>query len=127
MAKPKPKQQDAETQGVAGCLIVIFLAVVGAFWLFGGDQKEPDLCRDGISAKVIAETFVRRRLKAPSTADFAGVSDAKMVEISCGTWRVVSYVDSQNSFGAKIRTHFAVTVEFLGKDKWVLRSMKILK
>jgi hypothetical protein len=32
-------------------------------------------------------------------------------------------VDAENSFGAKIRTHFEIVVKHIGDDKWELISL----
>lgn len=56
-----------------------------------------------------AKLFVKDRLKSPKTAEFAPFSDAKCEPLSDGkTWQIYSYVDSQNSFGAMLRTGFYV-------------------
>lgn len=49
-------------------------------------------------------------LKAPSTAKFAGVGDWKIWKES-GQTIVQSYVDSQNGFGAMIRSEFQFIIE----------------
>lgn len=65
-----------------------------------------------------AKEYVKQRLKAPSTAEFPGT----VLEI--GEWKVSrnkdvvtvrSYVDSQNSFGAMIRSNFAVQMSYSDK------------
>lgn len=65
-----------------------------------------------------AKEFVLQGLKAPSTAEFPGT----VLEI--GEWKVSrnknvvtvrSYVDSQNSFGAMIRSNFAVQMNYTDK------------
>jgi hypothetical protein len=52
-------------------------------------------------AYIMMEDFVKQRLKAPSTAKFPGVFDGKLDHVtSLGgqKYRIVSYVDAQNSF-----------------------------
>jgi hypothetical protein len=69
--------------------------------------------------------FVRDRLKAPKTADFAeygnrGTSVAK----SGTTYSVNGYVDSENSFGADIRTQYTCTVTPVGGKRWRLVDLQ---
>ncbi len=68
-------------------------------------------------AEVTARQFVLKRLKAPSTAKF--VEESSMLSRD-GTWLVVGAVDSQNSFGAMLRTQYTCGVRHVGDDKWEL-------
>ena len=62
-------------------------------------------------AEVTARQFVLKRLKAPSTAKF--VEESSMLSRD-GTWLVVGAVDSQNSFGAMLRTQYTCGVRHVG-------------
>lgn len=66
-----------------------------------------------------AKEFVKQGLKAPSTAEFPGtllgISDWK-VSRNKDVVTVQSYVDSQNGFGAMIRSNFAVQMSYSSKD-----------
>jgi hypothetical protein len=65
-------------------------------------------------AKAVAEGQVKTLLKSPSTAKFSGLRDTKIEPIVDGH-KVTGYVDSQNSFGATIRTSYSVEI-YLDKD-----------
>jgi hypothetical protein len=67
--------------------------------------------------------FVKERLKSPSTADFPHVWNVYFADMGNRTWKVASYVDAQNSFGATIRTRFISVVKYVGNDRWVLVSL----
>ena len=69
----------------------------------------------------LAEDKIKSLLKAPSTAEFASYSDARINQ-SGYTYTITSYVDAQNSFGAKLRKYFKVRVEFL-EDQQVRTSV----
>ena len=72
-----------------------------------------------IEAWTMAETFVAKLLKSPSTASFGSVFGEYQDPRECvrslgkGIYQVTGWVDSQNGFGATVRTHFIVNV----KDK----------
>ena len=53
-----------------------------------------------------AKDYVRRRLKSPSSSDFASMDDSTIINHGEGKYLVRSFVDSQNTFGAKIRTEY---------------------
>ncbi len=72
----------------------------------------------------MAKDFVRDRLTSPATADFPWL-DGQVTMLGCGRYRVASYVDSQNGFGATLRTRFDATVRHAGGGRWVLEGMAI--
>ncbi len=61
----------------------------------------------------ISKNLIKQSLKAPSTADF-GYPSTKTTDSK--TFVVSQSVDSQNSFGAMIKTHFDVTVKYIGEE-----------
>ena len=58
-----------------------------------------------------AQTIVKRKLKAPSTAEFCSTSEARISQKG-DTWTIKGYVDAENSFGAKLRNNFIVVITF---------------
>lgn len=64
---------------------------------------------DKFGAIVAAKGFVTRQLKSPASASFPW-GDCSATHLGGGEWRVCSYVDSQNSFGAKIRNSWTAVV-----------------
>jgi hypothetical protein len=65
-----------------------------------------------------AEDFVKQRLKSPSTAKFPGTSekDKHITELGNNQYQINSWVDSQNSFGAIIRSKFSCKIIFEGNN-----------
>ena len=76
-----------------------------------------------IELYVQAQEFVRQGLKAPSTAEFP-LEPVSVGTDGNGLYQVESYVDSQNSFGAMIRSHWMLNMRPVG-DKWMLETMQI--
>ena len=95
----------------------IFSALTVAVFLFlafgsDDDTNEPATKRTSVSeyeAKAVAEGQIKAVLKAPSTATFSGLRDTKFEPIENG-YRVIGHVDSQNSFGAMIRSKYSVEI-----------------
>jgi len=82
------------------------------FFAFGSGGNSTPEKRTSISeheAKAVAEGQVEALLKSPSTADFSGLRDTKIAPITDG-YKVVGYVDSQNSFGATIRSTYSAEI-----------------
>ena len=76
------------------------------------------------------ERFVKQRLKAPSTADFPGVWDGRgdhVTYLGDQKYRVRSYVDSENSFGAMLRMNFVGEIQQVDEDTWELVQLQFLE
>lgn len=81
---------------------------------------------DKAFAWTAAKAVVKDNLKAPSTAKFPfSYGNEYIKEISYNTFLVKSYVDAENSFGAKIRNNFSVTIIKKGKDNYTYKDLKI--
>lgn len=103
-----------------GCLIIVVVAAGGcaAMAAYGSNS---DSSRK-VDAKVWCEQYVKDQLKAPSSADFSGEATTKGADKD--TYTVAGAVDSQNSFGAKLRNTFSCTVRKRPDgDTWDLVSL----
>jgi hypothetical protein len=79
--------------------------------------------RGDTDASDMSEHFVRDRLKAPATAEFPRRPYGVTWVGGC-TFKVNSYVDAQNGFGAKLRNKYFAELEYLPtEDKWRLKSL----
>jgi len=78
--------------------------------------KQPPTDRNKFLAPVKCEEAVTAQLKSPSTANFASYSGEQVTDGGNGKYYVRSYVDSQNSFGAQIRTGFTCRVQCTDVD-----------
>ena len=59
---------------------------------------------------------VNQKLRAPSTAKFEPAGQVRSTtHLGGGRYRVVSWVDAQNAFGAMIRTRFICEVDYPSK------------
>ena len=78
----------------------------------------------------MSHRFVKKATKSPSTAKFGSVFSGdwqdpdKVTEyLGKNKYRIRAWVDSQNSFGATIRTNFTCVVKQNG-DAWSCESLK---
>jgi hypothetical protein len=73
-------------------------------------------------------------LKAPATAEFASLDDIEAVGMDISApdgptkkeFKILGYVDAQNSFGAKLRNQFSCNITGWSGNVWVIDSFKIL-
>jgi hypothetical protein len=121
-----PKKGNWITRHPIWSLLIAFV-VLGH--LFAGDSPKsekqnlqveeapkPPTDRNKYLAPVKCEEAVTAQLKSPSTANFASYSSRQVTDDGNGKYYVRSYVDSQNSFGAQIRTGFLCKVQCAGVD-----------
>jgi hypothetical protein len=103
-----------------GCLPflgIVLLGIVVAF-IFGATHHSSDV---KFSVDAACKHFVKAQLKAPSTAKFPSV-DSATIGGTNGQYVEASYVDSDNSFGASLRSSFVCTVHKTSSG-WVLDSL----
>lgn len=93
------------------------------------DEEDEKACSNDITAFVMSQDFVRKNLKAPSTADFPSIaSDGVQVHYlgNC-THEILAYVDADNSFGAKLRTKYYIKIQSKKgtDDEWRVLKLKM--
>ena len=87
-------------------------------------ERQKELCSDDIQAFLAAKEFMKQRLKSPSTADFPFLRDGSQITtLECGHFKVRSFVDAQNSFGAMIRTNYEAVLRHSGGGNWTLEAL----
>lgn len=123
--------------GFVGVLFIIMFAIGIPALLDSRGQSAPTHTAEQASTPThsdaevyaTAEAILQKFLKAPSTANFASMSEAKFQTYSDG-YRVDSYVDAQNSFGAMIRSNWTVLFSFgsgnVGEPVLVVLDGKVL-
>ena len=62
---------------------------------------------------IYAEKQIEKLLKAPATAKYC---DPKVTDLGEGKYVVASCVDSENSFGANLRSNWTVTMTYSGSN-----------
>ncbi|MGX0877034.1 hypothetical protein ACSSV4_001718 [Roseovarius sp. MBR-154] len=112
-----------------------FLTVLGAltwvgigWWFFFAPEPSPEeiaareaeqnqrVCTDSqkamLEARIRSHPVIEAGLRAPSTADFAGLREegVSIRRVGDCQWQMVSFVDAQNAFGGTVRTRFQITM-----------------
>ena len=132
---------------MSGCLkgcssLVLFLAIgLGGLVVFemattapkpadktAKDVAKPQESDFRMAARSKAKQHVEAILKSPSTADFPWFDwqVTKADQAKDIRYVVYSYVDSQNGFGATVRTKFRVVVRFNGGDPKNLNNWEVV-
>ena len=86
---------------------------------FGGDSESSSSTNDLLAFNYSTE-FVKQRLKSPSTAKFPGTFEKRdyITKVSDDKYIIDAWVDSQNGFGAMVRSKYHCVIIFAdGKVK----------
>ena len=107
--------QENKEKVQAISLIISFVLVMFAFCSTSdsGSSEPSQPGSQKLLAYNLAADCVKSRLKSPSSAKFASSFDKKghVNHLGDDRYKVVSYVDSQNGFGAMIRSRWTVTIK----------------
>lgn len=97
-------------------VIVVILGLIGNN--IGASEKPNEY-----EAKQICEDAVERNLKSPATATYD--SRVQIKSDNENDYRILTEVDSQNGFGAMVRTNFSCNLTWSPEaKKWTLDKIK---
>jgi hypothetical protein len=99
-----------------GASFLLLVLIIAGSGLFGDDS---------VSAWNVAKTFVADDLKSPTTAQFPGYDASFVTKTGDREYRVSSWVDSQNGFGAMVRSDWSCVVHFTGSASWTCYDVQI--
>lgn len=127
--QPAKKAPGKGAQVVGGIVVLVVAAVcIGGIAAFvfrshGSSGSSTAPADRSLEAKSTCETFVKRQLKAPATAKFSEESAAKVSDVE---YTAAGSVDSQNSFGAMLRSTFACDLTYdAAKQEWTSKSVSV--
>ena len=128
VAPPAPAA-NPEKQIAAVIVVILFIVLGGWFMCSGscGGKKDPNAYKtqdNSTMAASMSHQYAKDLLKAPDSAKFENVFDAKAAnrirKLEDNKYLVRTYVDSQNGFGAMLRNYYTCTVQQTGEDNWKL-------
>lgn len=123
---PRRKRKNRALLIVLVSIMAVLVLCIGVVTIYGvtAGKKPKDPATNDLSsdAFVICQSFVRKQLKAPSTAKFPAAESTKR---DGATYTVKGGVDAQNSYGAMIRTPYTCVVHADGADKWSLVDLQM--
>ncbi|EPK6349207.1 hypothetical protein O8Q47_002703 [Proteus mirabilis] len=111
--------------------LFVFILIAGPiFYLFltyssGDEKKGIDYCNSEERAYLASNHIIKRVLKSPSSAKFPHYSEVEIYPAGLCSFQIDSYVDSQNGFGAMIRSYYVAVVTYDEKtESYVQKSLK---
>lgn len=122
--KRKKNLRDSLTGKNTGTIIsfvIGFFLISFGFYLNSLTTEVPttsDTC-------LMAEQFVEKRLKSPSSADFSWCSSDNVTKLGDNRFRVSGSLDASNSFNVKLRSRYTVVIKYLGNNEWRLETVNL--
>lgn len=102
--------------------LIVAALIAGVILLFSScTAKSPEEIAEDeqqdreITAMTYAQILVEEHLVSPSSAKFASFDEHKIVGTGL-RYKVEGYVDSENAFGASLRSQYTVILEFEDED-----------
>ena len=96
-------------------LLVIFFITIIMVGSIGSPStpQPPSQASYELSARAYSEFYIERILKSPSTAEFCRGTATSLGD---NKWKVESCVDSENSYGAMLRSNWEAVMIYTGGD-----------
>ena len=112
--KPEPQKSQANEAPESNILIANEAMSATAQYAFNEKLAQARASAINIDelveAKLFAQAVELQLLKSPASAKFCSLEEMTVTALSNGAYIVSGYVDSQNSYGAFIRSPFTITV-----------------
>ncbi|WP_299116853.1 hypothetical protein [uncultured Winogradskyella sp.] len=106
-------------------ILLVAVIILAAMCSDNSDKSNKDYTPTSWDALRYSQEKIKGLLKSPSTAEFPSISEkAKHVSGSYPTFTINSWVDSENGFGAMIRSNYSCEVYYVD-DKVGIRNIKI--
>ena len=118
------KKINKVTYSIIGVILLVWI-IVASSTCGGSKDKTPESQVTSSRAWQIAKDMVKDKLKSPSTADFPWTED-RYTMLKDSAIMIIGHVDSQNSFGAMIRTNFSITLQYRGGEWSDIRNWQEL-
>ncbi|EJO5347004.1 hypothetical protein [Clostridium sporogenes] len=94
-------------------LVLLCLSFIFCLGLFAGCEDSSGRGNESderYKAYETAKSYVEDELKSPTTAEFASINEAKITKLGKDEYQIESYVNAENSFGAKVKSTFSCRI-----------------
>lgn len=121
------KEQKKSKRGCIMGLIVgpVFIIIMCISFCSGPTEEEKAAQRKSdreFTVEVLSRQFVEGRLKSPSSAEFSNI---QIKQENDSVYRVFGVVDSQNDYGAMLRSRYHCVVELKSDSTGVCNYLTI--
>lgn len=127
-SEPSPPTTETTTTVAAPTTTAPTTTVVPVDQLLTFEDRMSD--DQALSAYNVCKQFVERQLTSPGSAEYPDFFDnddeVRITLLADNNYRVNSQVDSDNAFGASLRSFFECTVDYQGDDQWQLVDLQMI-
>lgn len=109
---PENKNNASPKKAVITFLLFTFFAIFFIIKCGCGGSKEETFKASKQLASISSQDCVKELLKSPASAEFPILTDEAIKQLNDSTFIIENYVDSDNSFGAKLRSRYTCKVIF---------------
>ena len=111
--------------GCVGCLGILVFVFLG-IWIVvpETDPTSATESNNNAMAYIMCQQFTEKRLTSPGSADWPFAGARSTTTLPANRYRVQTHVDSQNTFGAMLRTQVDCIVRVEGQE-WFLESIAL--
>lgn len=117
---PNKQKQDPKKLFISVIFALIFLFIIIKCSCSEDKEDKEDKVEvkkfEKVDALVQAHVHIQTLLKSPASAEFNPLGEEGVTKVNDTTFVVVGTVDSQNSFGAMLRSNFSCKVIFHPKE-----------
>ena len=128
MSNSKPKQPATPGSIIFVCAFFFIIFLIFKCSCSQTDEEKAVSNAENLKIKafVYSHNCVEQQLKSPSSAEFPYGTEG-VTKIDDKTFLINSYVDSQNSFGAMIRTKYSCQVTINGDDNYTCDNVQLFE
>lgn len=122
---------EEQKKNLTVAIIISAVIFLGGFLVCHScsEPKDWKTSDNTLEAYTMMSGFVKERLKSPSSAKFPSAFDIpreeQVTKLDNYIYQIDSTVESQNSFGAMIRSRFKGKVQQVDESNWKLIELKI--
>ncbi len=109
--KPNTQKQDPKKAVITFLIFVVVAVFIVVKCGCSNEEENKVKTYDKIDALTHAQIYIKDKLKSPASAEFEGGADG-VTKVNDTTFIVIGTVDSQNSFGAMLRSNYSCKVIF---------------
>lgn len=120
--KPVTADKVKRRKSVRPLIWILLICAVGVMMAATMSVENTTPADPCAMAYIKSKRFVEQSLKSPSTADFPSI-DYNIVNLGNNECKVTSYVDSQNGFGAQLRSNWQTIVQSDDSGNWTLNEL----
>lgn len=137
MDQKEPTKKESTKAGIIVLVLILLLGYGCNELLCNNEAPEPEPKKsfndqlDDLKGEAYysSQDFLNKRLKSPASAQYQDYFENPEISkyIGDSTFVINAYVDSQNSYGAMLRSNYTAKLKLTNDNRWELLDIKLLE